>query len=333
MKWTLAALAALAVAALFPAFHAGSAVAVAATPTPAALQYDELTRMVIPPATPPAPGTFAADYQVAASASPASQPPKFNAGMLFSAGAQKAYAQQLQQMANAVHLTRYTFYKGWIRRDDPVARTATIEKCDRHQYIKLDLANNTYTSITADAACTTPPVPSMAKPAAASREAPGTVDLTATATSDNLGPLSIDGIATTGWNRNVEVKMSNATGSCRNADFKLSLRQYVSSVSVPHRFCPLPRGINPMEAAGATQGGCKPTMTGQNGNFDMDTMGLGVGASNSLVMFSSMTADVGGQQAHGFGTYVERGNVKWFGGPAADALFAIPPGFTQGGSS
>jgi hypothetical protein len=328
MKWTLAAFAALAVAAfLSPALQSGSSAAAAATPTPAALQYDEITRTVIPPATPPAPGTFAADYQTAAAATPMPKLPGFNMGTLFNVGALKAYGQQLQQMVNGLHLTRYTFYKGWIRRDDPIARTATIEKCDQRQYIKLDLANKTYTMITAAGSTPMQPMGGVPQP---SREAPGTVDLTATATSNNLGPMTIDGIATTGWNRSVEMKMTNATGSCRNADFNMNVTQYVSSINVPHRFCPLPHGMNPMEAAGAMQGGCKPTVEGAQGSdFNLDTMGSSGGSADDLVMFSRMSAGGGTQGPAGFGMIVERGNVTWFGGADAAALFEIPAGFTQ----
>jgi hypothetical protein len=335
MKWTLAALAALALAAFLPsAFSSDATVAAAATPTPAALQYDEISRMVVPPATPPAPGTFAADYQVAASATPIPKLPGFNLGLMFNPAAQKAYAQQMQAMVAQLHLTRYTYYRGWIRRDDPIAQTAEIEKCDRHQYIKLDLANKTYTSMTAEAACATPQMPMPGPPQQASGgEAPGTVDLTTTVNNTDLGPLTLDGIPTTGYDRSVEVKLSNATGSCRNGDFKLTVRQYVSNVRVPHRFCPLPKGLNPLTAAGAASPGCKPSVNGvANGNFSVDTMGVDVGSLDNLVMFSRMSADAGGH-AQGLGMFVERGNVRWFGGHDAEALFAIPPGFTPASGS
>ncbi|HEU5480331.1 MAG TPA: hypothetical protein VFU90_10885 [Candidatus Tumulicola sp.] len=328
MKWTLAGLAALAVAAFLPpAFNTGATVAAAATPTPAALQYDELTRMVIPPATPPAPGTFAADYQVAASATPIPKLPSLNFGMMINPAAAKKYADQMQAMAAQVRVTRYTFYRGWIRREDPVARTAEIEKCDRHQYIKLDLANKTYTSISAEAACATPQA-AMPGPPQASGEAGGTVDLVTTVTNTDLGPMTLDGIPTTGFDRSVELKLTNATGSCRDGDLKMTVRQYVSNVKVPHRFCPLPKGMNPLSAAGSSPG-CKPKIAGlENGNFSIDTMGVDVGSLDNLVMFSRLSADVGGRGA-GFGMFVERGNVRWFGGQDAEALFVIPPGFTQ----
>lgn len=328
MKWSMPAIAALATAAAFsPVWHCGDGAAAAATPTPAALQYDEIVRTVIPPATPPAPGTFSADYAVAAAATP--QPkPKMNFGMMFNQAAAKAYAEQMMQMANALHLARYTYYRGWIRRDDPIAQTATIEKCDKHQYVKLDLAKRTYSTIEQSAACATAPMQAPGPTGAPAQEAPGTVDVSASVNSTSLGPLTIDGIATTGWNRDVDVKMANATGSCRNAELKMGMQQYVSTIKVPHRFCPLPRGLSALAAAGATQGGCRPKLDTAGGNFDIDSAGLGVGASDNLVLFSTMSAG-SGPRGQTMGFFIERGNVRWFGGRDAEALFEIPAGFTQ----
>lgn len=328
MKWSIPAIGAVAAAAfLAPVSHAGQSAAAAATPTPAALQYDEITRSVLPPTTPPPPGSFSADYAVAVAATPPSMP-KMNVGMIFNQAAAKAYAEQMQQMANALHLTRYTYYRGWIRRDDPVAQTATIEKCDKRQYVKLDLAKRTYTTIDESAACATPSTLPAAPPAAPSQAEPGTVDVSATASNTSVGPLTIDGIATTGWNRDVEVKLANATGSCRNADLKMSMIQYVSTIKMPRRFCPLPRGMSPLAAAGAAQGGCTPKIDTANGNFDIESAGLGVGSSDNLVMFSTMS--VGGGKSAAMGFFVERGNVRWIGAHDAAALFEIPAGFTPG---
>jgi len=37
----------------------------------------------------------------------------------------------------------------------------------------------------------------------------------------------------------------------------------------------------------------------------------------------------GNQGGSGFATVTERGNVKWYEQPQADALFSVPPGFTK----
>ena len=326
MKWSIAAVAALAAVVLSVVSHPGQKVAVAATPTPAALQYDEIMRTVLPPATAPPAGSFSADYAVAAAATPIPPLQKPNFGMMINPAAARAYAEKMQAMANAMHLARYTYYRGWIRRDDPVTQTATIEKCDKHQYVKLDLAKRTYTSIDESAACASVPAQPMMPPAAPEQEQPGTVDVSATVNNASLGPLTLDGVATTGWNRDVEVKLSNATGSCRNADLKMSLVQYVSSIKVPHRFCPLPRGrMSPLAAAGVAPGGCTPKIDPAH-SFDIESAGLGVGSGGELVMFSTMSA--GGARGQSFGMFVERGNVRWLGGHDAAALFEVPAGFT-----
>lgn len=288
--------------------HGG--VAVAATPTPAALQYDEINRMALPPATAPPPGSFPVDYQAVLTAG--------NGGGDDTAGMPEAARKMMQRM-KVGQLSRYAYYKGWIRTDDPAAQTAVIEKCQEHQYINLDLAKKTYTITT-----TQPPCPS-AIPAmnanmmgGAPAEQPGTVDMTMSGTSKNLGPLSIDGIATIGADNNMTMTMANSTGSCQNGNMNMSMTKYVSAIHVPRPFCPLPRT---MTAGGMAQrsGGCQPRMhfTG-TGNAMSD--------GDRLVMYSLMNTNLGGR---GAAIVIERGNVKWFSGADADALFSIPPDFTK----
>ncbi|MEO6834463.1 MAG: hypothetical protein ABI231_00960 [Candidatus Tumulicola sp.] len=328
MKWPTLAIAALALAAfLTPAWRSGEGAAVAAVPTPAALQYDEITRVVIPPASPPSPGAFQTEYQAVASATPA---PQRNGLLAIAQRAMDAY-----QGVSKGHLTRYTYYKGWVRSEDPIAATATIEKCDRHQYIRLNLAKKTY-ALSSAVPCPTAsamPQSDSGRPQTSSA-APGTVDMTIKGTSANLGPLTIDGIATNGANHDLELSLTNATGSCRNGDVKMSATQYVSSIGVPRRYCPLPRtaSMSPIDMATGTRGGCKPTMHTQ-----LHGLGLGFGDDgNRIVMYSRISFNGGSfggsnapQPAGGIAMVTERGNVKWFGGAAADALFAIPAGFTQ----
>src|SRR5689334_7034233 len=135
MKASTPIVAAVALAAfLTPALagHRGTAVAVAATPTPAALQYDEINRPIVPPATPPAPGSFQVDYQAiigSATASNGTPAPKHRGGLGGMLNAvmsgqvpDQGDPEQMMQRMRMGHLTRYTYYKGWIREDDPVAQ-------------------------------------------------------------------------------------------------------------------------------------------------------------------------------------------------------------------
>jgi hypothetical protein len=238
------------------------------------------------------------------------------------------YAGAMEKM-NAMRkgtLTRLTYYKGWLRTDDVVAQTAVISKCLEHQYVTLDLAKKTYTLTNTKPACdTTPQMPVGPHRTQVENEAPGTSDMTITSSEQNLGPLTIETIATTGFDKTIQMSSTNATGSCTNTSFGMNLEQYVSKIAVPRAVCPLPRGggtDNPTSYV--VHGGCKPTM---------HTSGSAAGMMeiDKLVMFSKMTTNVAGGEARmaGFAQVTERGNVKWYSGAAADALFSIPPGFTQ----
>ncbi len=323
--------------------------AVAATPTPVALQYDQIVRMVIPPATPPAPGSFQADYAVitggpagasadASAATPTPAPKHGGIGSLLSTvmGGQPPnggspdesggnFGGAMDAMRKGT-LTRYTYYKGWLRTDDVVHQTAVISKCQEHEYITLDLAKKTYTMTNTKPACdTTPQMPMGPRSPQVENEASGTVDMTITNTAQNLGPLTIEAIATTGFDHALQMSMTNATGSCANNSMGMNLEQYVSKIPLPHQYCPLPRGAGSYDPSSVVvHGGCKPTVHASgnaSGMFDMD----------KLVMFSKMTLNAAGLQSHmgGFAQVTERGNVKWYSGATADALFTVPPGFTK----
>lgn len=334
MKLPAIAIAALAAAVvLTPAWHSGRGAVVAATPTPAALRYDEITRVVLPPASPPPPGSFPGDYQTLASATAAPQ----RRGLF--AIAQRA--MDAYQGATKGHLTRYAFYRGWVRTDDPLAQTATIEKCDQHQFVRLDLAKKTYTMSSSALPCpTTSAMPGAdSNPPQSSSEPPGTVDVTVKGTTANLGPLTIDGIATNGANHDLELSLTNATGSCKNADLKMTTTQYVSTIGTPRRYCPLPRtaATNPIDLATGTHGGCKPTIHTQ-----LHGLGFGFGdEGNRIVMYlriaftggSFAGSDMPPQQRGAISSVTERGNVTWLSGAPADALFAIPADFTQASGS
>jgi len=313
MKRAVTVVAALIFAALFtPAHGMRGTAASAATPTPAALQYDEINRMALAPATAPPPGSFPADYQAVLAAGN-------NGGGDDIAGMPEA-AKKMMQRVKAGALSRYAYYKGWIRTDDPLAQTAVIEKCAEHQYINLNLANKTYTIATVQPPCPSS-MPSMGgnmMGGGQPPEQPGSVDMTMTGTSKSLGPLAIDGIATVGSDNNVSMTMANATGSCQNGSFSMSMTKYVSQIRVPRAFCPLPRT---MSAGGMAQrnAGCMPRM-------HFSGTGNPMNDNDRLVMYSLMNVNA---ERGGTAMVVERGNVKWFSGAQADALFSIPPDFTK----
>ncbi len=306
MKRALLAFAVVTMAAFFVPVRAplGSA-AVAATPTPAALQYDEINRTIVPPATPPAPGTFQTDYQAILSAG---NP----ADLMTSAG----NPEELMARMSLGHVIRYTYYNGWIRTDDVVAQKATIEKCQQHQYIALDPAKKTYTIANTQPACPTSQMPSYGRPSSYQPQ-PGSADMALSGTLRDLGPLTIDDISTAGTEYGMQMQTTNATGSCRNGDFKMDQTRYVSQIRVPRAYCPLPRTM--------TNGGMISHGTGCDPRMHVSGTLSGLNDADRLVMYSRMGIGQGGAGA----VVIERGNVKWLSGAAAVALFTIPPGFTQ----
>jgi hypothetical protein len=234
------------------------------TPAPVALQYDQITRMIATPATPPPPGSFADDYQTLV----ATLNPPFR-----------------------VRLRRFTFYytKGWIRTDDTVAQTATISKCPERTIIMLNLAKKTYTqknTQTQDTDCLNVNVPA---PPASPAESPGTEDLTIAATMSDLGPKTIDGIDA-------------------------------------RAFCPLPQ--NPSSAGNPlntfAQVGCKPRM-----HITADASVMSLLSPTNVVLYQLISTALPAPQTHSLNMVMERGHLTWLDQIQADALFMIPPDFSE----
>ena len=276
---------------------------VAATPTPApiALQYDQITRVIVAPASPPAPGGFSNDYKLAMSARPAQaesssfiQTPalaqktivgpesvpgepggtntaeSINDAVSNGAG-QNAAASRSTVALRAAHngyLIRYTLYpaKSWMREDDPVMQTATITKCDEHTTILLNLAKKTYAQTRSDCP-------------QSSASQPGDLAIDASATQD-LGSQTIDGVATTGSSVKVSEQETCAI--------------YVSKI-------PKPPG---MPVTG--QAACDQT-------------------SSTLAMYVLANTTANGRMVQ---TLIERGHITALDASSADPLFEVPAGFS-----
>jgi len=328
------------------------------TPTPVAIGYDEISRMIAPPASPPPPGSFQADYQLAlggtsvptaAESTPTPAPRRHGLGGLIGAisnpmqgiggpsgpggpGGPPGMGGQGMQMMNMMqhgHVVRYTFYwsKNWEREDDPVAKTATITKCPQHQIIHLNLAQRTYSiDDTSATPCGTTAPTQMMGPRGGASTQPGTVDMTFKSTSQNLGRKTLDGIATNGSSRDFDMMMSNATGSCTNGQFGMTTIVYVSGIRKQRAYCPLsmPKYVASSPREAMASGGCKPRFrSGGTSNPMSDT-------SQFLEMYMLTTMHQGAAGTRGgFSQLLERGNVDWYYKPQADPLFEIPAGFTK----
>jgi hypothetical protein len=352
---TLVVCAAVCAFAALPARSAGPVSRPTPTPTPVAIGYDELSRFVLAPATPPPPGSFQADYQLAlqgtssvaeadSAATPTPAPKRHGLGGLINAvanpmqgiggqgapGGAPGMGGQGSSMMNLMqygHVVRYTYYwvRNWEREDDPVAHTAVITKCPQHQIIRLDLAKKIYTvEDTSSNGCvgdsTGADAPTMKMPGR--QMGPGTVDMTVKSTAENLGPKTLDGIATTGSRRTMDMSMTNATGSCTNGNFGMLTVAYISGIHKQRAYCPLsiakmPTGV---PGGGGSSGGCKPT-------FHSSSSGNPMTQSDMLEMYLLTQADMGVGRSSG--QLIERGNVNWYYKPQAEALFTPPPDFTK----
>jgi len=283
-------------------------------PTPVGLQYAEITRMAVPPATPIPVGAFQADY--AAIVNPGTESA---AGVdEETAAAMKAMGIKMPASMNSMmsgKLLRYAFFKGWIRVDDLVAHTPERRKCDVHQFIELNLQKKTYR--VGDRSLMDQEVSGAGRGPEAN--ASGTITMAMTRKGAPLGPQTIDNVKTNGFTMMTSMNITQATGGCgEKGAVSMVETQYVSGIHQPRAFCP-------MRATGMPySGSCKPSITSHASGA--------VPPSDRLVMYSKMASLPPGSTDpnSAVGAFVmERGNVKVLFLPDAQALFAIPADFTK----
>ncbi|MBC5823742.1 MAG: hypothetical protein GIW99_04315 [Candidatus Eremiobacteraeota bacterium] len=291
--------------------------------------YDEVVKFLLTDSAPPDPGAFQADYAAAVSAQKA--PTNQHHGMFGSImNAADAVKNAVGMVKNGT-VTRYSFLNGWERTEDVAAQTATITKPSMHQIVYLDLAKKTYRVVDTNAApvtATPPPYEPPQKQEPAKQQQPGKAKLNISTSTTNLGPKTIDDIATTGYRTTFKMTMSQATGSCRNGTFEVNETSYLAKFSMPQsgsgggQHAKVSQ-VMPRPESMVAPSGCSPALT-------VHSSGGSVPAGR-FAMYEAMKlgGNAGAQTATGsFGTVIERGNVHALG--AADTeLFAIPPGFTQ----
>ncbi len=347
--------------------------------SPTGLQYDELVRF-LPGATPPPPGNFAADVAAVSSpaavaATPAPRRHGFGnlgaiAGSVLSGDVKGAvggaaseavggaldaqtdrllaatagsFAAALRGLTQG-RVERHSFYSGWERVDDLAAQTATIQKCDLHQIISLDLAKKTYTLVDTTAKVGSAPAPPPAsrrqdRESTPAPEQPGTAVAQLSNVVTELAPKKLDGLDTNGYDDSSTFTVSQATGSCRNGTFGFRSRTYYSKLAAPRLVCPVDaapapaRQAYPREPANfVASGGCRPTFTAHKSGPLPPVQNLSL--YSTMAATGSAGADAtpapGGSPAPGFVFLTERGNVHTLGA-SDENLFEIPAGFTRVG--
>lgn len=290
-----------------------NALSAAPKPTPVGLQYDEISKTAIAPATAPPPGSFHTDFVAAMNGSGSQLPPGMDADTIATMKRMGIKIPNMAALGGGAPL-RYAFYNGWIRVDDLLSKTAEIQKCNLHQFISLDLDKKTYRISNMSSGLGQASAGSMN---GSERAQPGTAVMTVSQKAANLGPMTLDGIPTKGYNVTNSMTIAQATGSCQNANFSSTQTEYISAIHQPRTYCAL---YNPAINAGgrAAAGGCSPAVHYSGG---------AAVPSDRLVMYSRMQTSMGGGAAPAMVT--QRGNVKWLYQADATALFTIPSDFTQ----
>ncbi|MBD5633540.1 MAG: hypothetical protein IAI49_03575 [Candidatus Eremiobacteraeota bacterium] len=282
--------------------------------------------------TPAVPGTYQADYQTAATPADAGSSPK----MPFGLGKMMAKAQSAMAMfKNGVAEKHYIGVKK-ERVDNVGLQNADITDCVARTITHLDLAKRTYSVTSLDQ-----PQPTAA-PASGRRERPepmATDDGTKVSmdvTTRALGPMKIEGVATNGYDTNIKMTVTKASGESSTTNMKMTA--YFAPFEEPHFGCAIrpntAMSASPAGASLATYATMMSALRNSKGDsrFTVTSSGPPIPASR-LAMWQDMTMSGAGnprdkRSGGSFGMIIERGDVR---APLSDAdpIFGVPAGFTK----
>jgi hypothetical protein len=282
------------------------------------VMFDQIDRRLIGNATPPPPGTFAADLALiqqrdALANHPNPSKPGLSLGnelatialsyipFVGNALAHKLFAHnqqsaQAQALMNAGTLTRFAFLDDWSRVELP-GQYAVIKRPDLGKTFVLDLRNKTYSTDK------TPAAEQSQQPYAS-----GTATLDSTVTWSSNQTLDIEGVTTTRYDADGALKLSEAAGSCANGTLQAKLTEYVTDGAEPATLSQI--AIEPF----VLPQGCDPTIVRHVAGDDPRGR-----------FYLYRVVRVQGKNAHG--VVSQRSNVRELG-PADAALFAPPSDFT-----
>ncbi|HZV79306.1 MAG TPA: hypothetical protein VFF60_06765, partial [Candidatus Binatus sp.] len=297
---------------------ASATIAPAPSSSPSGVMFDQIDRKLVGNATPPPPGTFAADLALiqqrdALASHPNPSKPGLSLGnelatialsyipFVGNMIAHKLFAHnqqssQTQALMNAGTLTRYAFLNDWSRVELP-GQYAVIKRPDLGKTFVLDLKNKTYSTET------TPAASGSQQPYAS-----GSATLDSTVTWSSNQTLDIEGITTTRYDADGALKLSDAAGSCANGTLQAMLTEYVTDGTEPATLSQI--AIEPL----VLPQGCDPAIVRHVAGDD---------PHGRFYLYRVVRTQ--GKNAHG--VVSQRANVKGLG-PADAALFAPPPDFT-----
>ena len=274
----------------------------------------------------PQPGNFAADFQTGSQ--PINQPAQ-RGGMFGAIAGAMGAGQAMMQMMNQGFAEHHYVAGNMRRSDDLPAQTATITDCAARTATIMNLAKKTYRVVSLDA----PPSRPVAGPPGRGGD-PMQDDgskMNIAVTNVALGPKTIDGVNTSGFQSTVVMTMTRSSGESQT--FNTTLTSYASPYAQPDDTCP---SSNPMArmmgAGGPPMMAMYRRMLGAIKNpsgdprFTVSVNGP-TPPAGKLDMFVAIQPRM--QGGPGAMTMVtENGNIRQIS-DTDKSIFAVPPDFTK----
>jgi hypothetical protein len=289
------------------------------------LAYDSLTKFVAGNDAPPPPGTFAADFQVAANPPPAGDTPKLPFGLGKSMGQMQAAMAVFKTGTAERH-----YIAGKKYRVDHIAlNTAEITDCGARTLTTLNLKDKTYTVVSLDQ----PEEPHGGGGTAPEKPRPALSDdgtkVAVSLTTKALGEKTLDGTPASGYDANFKTTITKADGDTQS--FAMETTAYYAGIAQPSEYCNQfhvgSTGMGP--GAGAAAMAAYQTamhaIRDAKGNprFTVTSSGPELPAGKfALYELITMKGEHGS-----FNMLMERGDVHSIG--ENDPAFSVPPDFTK----
>jgi hypothetical protein len=319
------------------------------------LQYDEISRAVLPGETLPAPSdAFTTDYahahdgkitsKIAQSAMPQIPKPHFGFGDILSAafnpmaalmnvGLQMAMGGIMGAMMGGMmrgemesgRLYHFAYFEGSMRSESLADKTAMIFDAKTRTGTQLDLAKQQYKLVPQQTAGEA--IPPAGEPATRGDGDSATIDLNTQRTQGVDAVIA--GVETTEYDVVTTVTIPNGSGSCNNMKMRMETTEYVADTVLG------PSGSTGMFATLLAQhpeyfagSACSGKVTSSDSGPQIPENHFVI-YSRTVIVPDMPGADKAAAHAPQIAMVVERGNIKPVSAEEARTLFSVPAGFAQ----
>ena len=309
---------AIATLAVFPSLGAYAA---------SGLSYGSVTKFSAGGDAPAGPGSYRTDFETAANPQSAGSTPHAPFGL----GKMLAKAQSAVAMLKNGTAEKYYVGTTKERVDNIGMQTADITDCSARTLTHLDLDKKTYSVVSLDRP-ETPAAPSGShRSAPAPQPSDDGTKVALAITTRALGPMTIDGVATNGYDTNVKMTATKPSGESSTSD--MNVTAYYSAIEEPRFGCGANRvATSAPPGAAASLASIALAMKAMHtpkgdARFSVTSSGPPV-PTNRFSMWQSVVMMAGTQQKGGFSVITERGDVHAPIGDS-DPVFSVPAGFTK----